>query len=184
MTDETSLDKTKPEWVGLDPRPVDPASRATPIIQPDLIGHVLCPVHGEPFRSQWPKGVGAIVKLFADVFGTDEQLAEEVNATTNAAELPFEQAVLVCLARRSVCERVTPDRLIAMYAEAKIGKFDVCDVCGRPDTLGTPYRTEEVLLSPQYRRKRDGRPRVRTKVRRHVCFERVTNAWEAHKQQS
>jgi hypothetical protein len=91
----------------------------------------VCPIHGEPFRKDWPKGYGQIAILVIETIQEDEGLAEE--AAGDPLRLPD------LLLKRPACERVPRGRLMKMYVDAKIGVDGTCIICGRR-RLGTEYQ--------------------------------------------
>jgi len=111
---------------------------------------VLCPVHGEPLRAQWPNGYATLlVKLFERV-AMREPFADEQAAyrreRTDGERLTDAEVIEALLDRKPLCCRVSAEEMLKAYEEAhKGGKFArkrVCSVCGGR-RLGTPYRTQQ-----------------------------------------
>jgi len=148
---------------------------------------VLCPVHGMPFQAQWPLGFAVFaVKIFEVVTGVpgiwDEalRLARPAKCTTdepcasclrNDGSLclmssetdvtPYRlgvKALEPVLDARPACCRISPDKLVELYREARIGKKGRCRFCGRMQSWGTPITASN------------------TGPLKHVCFDCISTA--------
>jgi hypothetical protein len=120
------------------PPPLPPELEATfagkpPPIQLDPIGHILCARHGEPYRANWPMGIGAMLAMGLEFIKEDIELAQEWEALGGVEYMG------AALTKRPICERVSPEHLMMMYLDSKIGVFGLCDHC-RDIKCGTPYR--------------------------------------------
>lgn len=102
---------------------------------------VMCPLHALPFRDEWPRGVViftvAIVKYVTAIDGIWDEARELANAGPDA-ELGI-KALEPVLDRRAACCRVTPNELVAVYEETKIGVKRHCKFCGIK-RMGTPVQ--------------------------------------------
>lgn len=114
---------------------------------------VICSLHGEPFREDWPKGYGlASVKLFEEF----AQLAD-VHAYTGgkAEKLPAavaEFGPLCCAVGRNIMKKV--------YLNSGIEQFGKCRVCGAVEK-GAAIRVRE---------------EDEVRMIEHVCFNCVLDA--------
>jgi hypothetical protein len=121
---------------------------------------MFCPLHGEPFRAQYPKGVPIfMVKAFQIATGL-ESIWDEARRLSNTpeGESPHVKALELVLDVRPACCRVSRRQLFDLYVEAQIGSLRRCRACNRKK-LGTPYQT-------------------RARAFDHLCFECVCSASE------
>lgn len=98
------------------------------------VGRATCPVHGEVFRKQWPKGwllfsvplVAAVLqseKFSVHVVGeTQEERVAAINAT---------------LARTPACTFATDQELRKLYKECGVLTPGICQLCSMPGPGGT-----------------------------------------------
>jgi len=109
------------------------------------ISSVVCRVHCEPFRANWPAGylpfsVYAFKALSMDPTGG---FIESIGGDISLASAAF--------AERPICSRLTADQLVATYIEAAFGVEARCGVC-HEHKAGAPFA-------------QTGAPNMR-----HVCF--------------
>jgi hypothetical protein len=97
---------------------------------------VLCPVHGEPFRPQWPSGYLLFaLKAFEQVIAQEDFAAE-----TGSDKAQIGPA----LARKPLCCRLNAMALLELYRtvqeDTRLWRYRTCEVC-RQNGLGSPFRT-------------------------------------------
>lgn len=116
------------------------------------IGRVCCPLHGEVFREEWPKGwMPFSLTLLQAALGS-ETLADEAEQS--------EGWLNAALDRLPLCERVDAAVLEQAYVDCGLGRVSSCENCRR-EAQGVVMR----VLEPG------------AKVPRrldHVCFECIT----------
>jgi hypothetical protein len=102
---------------------------------------VFCPLHGEPFRAQYPKGVPIFtVKAFQTATGI-EGVWSKAKELTGLAE-PQVKALELVFDLKPICCWLSKGQLHALYVEANIGTARRCQVCNRKG-LGTEYKTQQ-----------------------------------------
>ena len=123
-----------------------------PVIEVPDVKLMLCRVHGEPLRAQWPKGYPSMVMTLMQALVEDEELVE-----LTAADAGRITAILPEFA--PLCGRYP--KLIRPALEATgLGVHAACwGGCRRPVALGTPY----TAIQPSGE-----------EVTRHVCFRCVS----------
>jgi hypothetical protein len=104
----------------------------------------LCPLHGEPFRAQWPLGFAIfMVKGFQAVTAIDgiwdearrlHGLAADADLDPKKLELVFDV--------RPICCRLSKQALRGLYVDCAIGVTRRCRVCNRK-ALGTEYKSQQ-----------------------------------------
>jgi len=150
----------------VDVKDFDPATFDGPILTRE---RTLCPIHGEPFREKWPAGWPIFsVRAFQELTGIDG-IWEEARRRAGLAEgtdVPPKAMELVLDARPACC-RFSPQRLLALYEEAKIGVVRRCKMCG-VKRLGTPYKATNAPIGGWS----------------HVCFLCVVHASATPQEQS
>lgn len=104
---------------------------------------LLCPRHGEPLRTQWPKGLAiSMVMLMDFCFKRSDVLAEcrEVSGCGPDGK-PEPKAIEQVLDRIPACCRVHTKQLRVVYGKMGIGTRKRCQGCKRK-RLGTPYKAQ------------------------------------------
>lgn len=110
-------------------------------------GQMLCKIHGECFHFQWPRGYLVAAQMFVGFIRENEELWTDAGGQwEKASDL---------LAIRPVCDRITPEQLLAVYHECEVGDWGLCCVCNKLGH-GTPYR----------HRQHNGM----VLIKKHVCF--------------
>lgn len=101
---------------------------------------LFCALHGEPFRSQWPKGfVIAMVKGFQMFTAIDGVWDEARRLHGLGADIDLIPKHLeIVMDARPICCRIARTLLLELYKETGIGTMARCKICGRK-SLGTPY---------------------------------------------
>jgi hypothetical protein len=139
-----------------------------PQLNLDPIGHFLCLKHGEPFRKEWPSGIAQILILGLDWIGGKmepepegfQAYLDELKAVEQRLNIDSAQAIPIVLKEKSVCCRVSEERLLEMYRAADVGKWAICERCGKA-AFGFFYR---VNMNPPWKRKSNVRQFE------HLCF--------------
>ncbi len=117
-----------------------------------------CPLHGEVFRAQWPKGLPIfMVKAFQLATGIDSVWAEarRIHGIPEGEDIDVKKLEAV-FDLKPICCRITRAQLLELYIDARIGTLRRCRVCNRKK-LGVPYKTQEQDFE-------------------HLCFECVCSA--------
>lgn len=126
----------------------EPGAKPSLEITPE---RVICSLHGEPFREQWPKGYSEMVVAAIDhVLDSDGFRGDAKNLCAEGVEKPGVREMTAALDLLPVCCRLTSDQLLKAYKAAKIGRTKRCKLCGKKRE-GTHFRTTTVEF-------------------RHVCF--------------
>lgn len=99
---------------------------------------VVCELHGEPLRAQWPLGYVIMAVELVDRCLKSPELAEEAKRATKK-ETPSPEEAVALLAKKAACCRVSREVLLELYEKAKIGEFKRCVHCKKKG-LGTPFR--------------------------------------------
>ncbi len=118
---------------------------------------LLCARHGEPYRSQWPKGLAITMVMLMDyIFKRDDVVAEcrEIS-DCGPDDKPEPKVIEKVLDRIPACCRVHRKQLREVYVKAKIGAVKRCEGCRRK-RLGTSYLSQECEFA-------------------HLCFDCVLN---------
>lgn len=102
-----------------------------PLVNLKLPQAAVCPIHGEPFRKAWPKGIAQLTILVLETIETDPGLGDDAGGDV----AKINDALLA----RPACERVPAERLWRMYLAAGIAVDDVCRLCRRR-APGTEYQ--------------------------------------------
>jgi hypothetical protein len=92
---------------------------------------LLCPVHKEPFRLTWPKGLILINQRFADWLLFRSNLPDKMHGE--------KEDITTMLKLKPWCCYITQAELLALYNDARLGSREVCDIC-KQLYRGTPYR--------------------------------------------
>ncbi len=93
---------------------------------------VLCPQHGEPFRTDWPDGFLEMSKVLFEALIKDRAFE-----TIGGNRMLIHEA----LDRSPICERVDKQALYGAYLMAGFGTVAVCSVCG-DRAAGAPYQAQ------------------------------------------
>jgi hypothetical protein len=101
---------------------------------------VMCGLHGEPLRAQWPLGYAIFTLKAFETVCSAEGWAEEMKSAYQAGAQTDKEAVERLLDRRPLCCRMTADDLHSLYVETGIGRLATCQGCFAT-SLGTEYRT-------------------------------------------
>ena len=91
---------------------------------------VLCPQHGEPFRTDWPDGFAEFSKVIFETLTKTEGFT----LIGGSSRLIHE-----ALERSPICERIEKHALLGAYHMAGFGVVAECDVC-EVESLGAPYQ--------------------------------------------
>lgn len=133
-----------------------------PRIELDPFEHVWCAVHGEPFRAQYPKGIGVgTMKMFETVTELDE-VWERARELTGEDE-PDASVIPQVLVEKRACCRVGADTLKRVYRQSGIGINGVCGFCNL-FKLGTRYEIKAAGAAK--------------KELPHVCFDCVVERFQ------
>src|SRR4051812_33496364 len=121
--------------------------------QVDLVMEsVVCGLHGEPFRAEWPKGYPTFaIRAF--------QIVAESGAFLNVSEFKIARMTKTM----PLCCRIKtldPAKLVELYVEALGDKADVCSRCAEVKP-GAPYKYN------------DPRGTGGVLTLRHLCFDCV-----------
>lgn len=110
-----------------------------PTLTVDPFEHVWCPLHGEPFRADYPAGFPvATVQLLQAALELDDLIADAAESSPGS-EAPRVEAALPALERKRACCRVTPETLLDVYRGARDDwPLELCDLCG-DEAHGAPY---------------------------------------------
>jgi hypothetical protein len=85
------------------------------------IPRVCCPLHGEAFRHEWPKGFMPFALSLLQGVLASPQFVEECEANV--------EWVNGALDREPLCERVDSETLLAALRDCGIGKDGTCENC-------------------------------------------------------
>lgn len=88
------------------------------------ISRVCCPLHGEPFREEWPKGWMPFSLMLLRAALATPTLIDEAEQDVNL--------INGALDRTPLCERVEPEVLMEAYTDCGLGRMARCDNCGVP----------------------------------------------------
>lgn len=94
------------------------------------IRRVVCAVHGEPFREQWPKGYIPFL-----LFAIDAVMAQEGFVAYAGREVEKIDAMLDV---KPLCCRLSPEKRLQAFVQCELGKIGTCAFC-RKVAKGTPY---------------------------------------------
>lgn len=86
------------------------------------IERVCCPLHGEPFREEWPRGYMPFALTLLQAVLARPAFVDECEGHADWVDGALDATPL--------CERVTRDELLAAFTGCGIGKGAVCDNCG------------------------------------------------------
>lgn len=121
---------------------------------------VLCAVHGEPFRAEYPRGYAVFMveafRAYAALDGTLEE-ARRLSGTPDGADVPV-KAMELALDIKPACCRLPRAALVAVYERCGLGVTKRCKACGRK-AKGTPISAVNATYS-------------------HLCFSCVAGASE------
>ena len=107
-----------------------------------LHNRVCCPVHGEPFRAEYPKGYPTfMIKSFQEVTVVPG-LWDECKRLTGKEE-PTAKDLEAVFDVKPICCRLPVAKLVEVYEDCGIGKVARCDVC-RVKRKGTPITASNV----------------------------------------
>jgi hypothetical protein len=105
---------------------------------------VVCPKHGEPFRTRWPKGYtifaleGMRRLLARDDFHDEWKKVQDTNPA-----LTRNECIERVLNGFPMCCRLGNKELMELYVDSEVGTVNRCINCKKM-TLGTPY----IILHP------------------------------------
>jgi hypothetical protein len=102
------------------------------------VKRVMCQMHGEPFRSQWP--LGYAVFMTKVTFKALE--SEKLQRVTRGRVEQIDRALEI----RPACMWVPVDTIMEAYRESGIGTIARCNVCGER-VLGTSFKTQRADYS-------------------------------------
>lgn len=116
------------------PEGVDPAKTV------NLVSNrVICQRHGEPFRSQWPKGylVFGLEGLYY-LLNEDKRLFDDA-ARLKVGDEPVQRGIERALDEKPVCCRLPTDKVMSGYMKSGIGRRGRCEVC-KDMSVGTSFK--------------------------------------------
>lgn len=114
-----------------------------------------CPIHGEPYRADYPRGYPMAMVLLARAVLADKNTCDSVMAALEGKEVPgddaenkvrFEAAVQAALDVRPACCRISDAALRDVYKET-LHRRARCAMCHRLKRLGAPFKTTTQELS-------------------------------------
>jgi hypothetical protein len=95
---------------------------------------VMCAIHGEPLRSQWPMGFAVFTMKVVTKALEDKDLSSQCQGKV--------ERVNAALEVQPACMWVPEDTLLEAYREGGIGRMSRCEECGELSP-GTPFQTQE-----------------------------------------
>jgi hypothetical protein len=150
------------------------ADEARPPIDPSqfvemTFTRMFCPVHGEPFREQWPRGAALFqLPAIAHIFGLQDFWAElDRRFPGEASEAEFRSRVGVMFDLKPVCCRLGPAKLLEFYVwqheQGGIGRRGFCcsPHCNGTLAFGTAFK--------------QALPNGRVEIVPHICFRCVAH---------
>lgn len=120
----------------------------------------LCPVHGEVFRDEWPRGFPIFTLMAFQVVVAVDGLWEEARrraGITDPSAKVDQKALEAVFDARPICCRLPAPELARLLAEARKGKRAWCKVCGQK-RAGEAIQTSNMGRIP------------------HICYQCVSTA--------
>lgn len=88
---------------------------------------VICKLHGEAFRANWPAGYTTFL-----LFALDKVLRQEGFAAYAGGKV---EAINGLLDERPLCCRMSPEDRLEAYAKSGIGTRGFCRICRQPASV-------------------------------------------------
>lgn len=115
---------------------------------PIMLTHdrAFCPIHGEPYRADYPRGYPTAMVMLAAAVLEDDRTPRDLRALCGQTEdelagdpVLFNRQVEALLDAVPACCRIRPGKLREIYIET-VAKPARCSVCHRKGP-GTPFKT-------------------------------------------
>ena len=90
---------------------------------------VICKLHGEPFRANWPAGYVPFL-----LFALDKVMGQEEFVAYAGGEVAKVNALLD---ERPLCCRLSPDDRLEAWSKTGLGQRGFCRVCRQPANVVT-----------------------------------------------